>query len=63
MRHRVIAVVLSACALSAVAPSAAPAAGPPDVSWVGHCFDYAGPPNGPVDPALSVAGCFIRHLT
>jgi hypothetical protein len=64
MIRRLAAVALSACALCAVAPTAAPAAaGPPDVQWVIDCLTYGGPPNGPVEPAVGAALCLAGHFT
>jgi hypothetical protein len=62
--NRLVAVALSACALCAVIPSAAPAAaGPPDIQPIIDCFAYASPPIGPVGPALISARCLVSELT
>lgn len=60
MRRRFLAAVLSASALAALTPSAAPAAevGPPD--FPEHCFLVIGPPDGPVEPLVGMTLCLVN---
>ena len=61
MHRRLFAIAVSACALAALTPSAAPAAeaGPPE--FPKECFlVYGPPPENPLDPWVGATMCLVN---